>query len=163
MTSRLSSDIPGQLRLEMHNESDTTTFREVNRDGDNVTLRLEVTGGRPAKPQFCSEIRAALLKMAVEFLWLTDPELAAGDELEHARRIVMGEKADGLVIIGRRGDPTHREVSVTHDAVETGDGRCRLWVHALIYGVFLATDSRLTESDGLHGEFDVWPIAAADC
>ncbi len=163
VTGQLRSSGPDGLLIETHSASDTTTFREVSRDGDTVNLRLEAKGGRPLTPKVCAEIRAALLKMAVEFLWLTDPDLAAGPAMAHARQIVMGAKADGFVLAGRQGDPDHREVSVTHSAVDLGGGRHRLWVHAKVYGVLLATDSRLTEPlENLTDEFNVWPISAAD-
>lgn len=163
VTGQLRNGGGGQLHVETHSASDSGTFREVSRDGDTVNLRLEAKGGRRLTPRYCAEIRAALLKMAVEFLWLTDPGLAAGPAMAHARRIVMGAATDGFVLLGRQGDPDHREVSVTHSPVETGGGQYRLWVHAKVYGVLLATDSRLTGPlEDLSGEFEVWPISASD-
>jgi hypothetical protein len=150
------------LHVDINRESDLTTFQETGREGDTVNLHLEAKGGRQLTQRYCAEIRAALLKIAIEFLWLDDHKLATSAAMSHVADLVMGARESGFVALRKRGRPDHNEVTVTINPVQTVNGTA-LAVQAEIYGVLLGTTSMLAGPvPTANDDFEVWQIDASD-
>lgn len=117
-------------------------LRETFRDGDTVGLRFDVQGGRRLTPRYASELSRSLLKMAYELAWLDHGVAVLEPRFDHVRDLLGGQPYDGFMAMGTKGDPEHASVTVSYDLVQCDDG-WRMPVVAQIYGVTLATDSRL--------------------
>ena len=63
---------------------------------------------------------------------------------DEIRDAVLGQPYDGFLAMGNKGNPEHQSVSLTYDLVPDGDA-WRMWVVAEVFGVTLATDSRLAQ------------------
>ena len=119
-------------------------LRETFRDGDTVGLRFDLKGGRRVTPRYASELSRWLLKTALELAWLDHGEMMLEARFDHIRDAVLGRPYDGFFAMGNKGDPEQGSVSLTYDLVPDSD-EWRMWVVAEVFGVTLATDSRLHE------------------
>lgn len=140
-------------------------LREVERHGDLVKLEFNWSGGRRLTPRYTSELSRALLKSAFECAWFDFHEAILEPRFDHVRAAVLGQPRDGFLAVGHRGDPNHNVGSLTYDVVSDDAGTWRMWVVAKLFGVYLATDSRLTEpaADFPPEAVTLLPFTASHC
>ncbi|MGH9171200.1 MAG: hypothetical protein ACRD0Z_10075 [Acidimicrobiales bacterium] len=121
-----------------------SAIREVARLPDGrVKFKMTGSGGRRMTPRYGSELSRALLKSALECAWLDHGVMMLEPRFDHVRAAVLGEARDGFFLMATSAsDPNSQTVSLTYDFVEDA-GEWRMWVFVSIYGVELATDSRL--------------------
>ena len=86
----------GPSSLVFHSSSDRPVLRENGREGDQVQLRFQATGGRRMTPRYASELSRALLKSALECAWIDHGDLMLDMRYDHARAAVLGEPRFGF-------------------------------------------------------------------
>ena len=121
-----------------------SAMREIARLPDGrVKVQMKGSGGRRLTPRYASQLSRALLKSALECAWIDHGETTLEPEFDHIREAVLGEPRTGYFMMATKGDdPNSRTVSLVNPLVREA-GRLRMIVVASIYGVVLATDSRL--------------------
>lgn len=124
--------------------SGKSALREIARlPGGRVRLQMKGSGGRRLTPRYVSQLSRSLLKSALECAWKDLGETTLESRFDHVREAVLGEPRDGyLAMATRSDDPNSRVVSLTYGLVWEED-QWRMPVVASIYGIGLATDSRL--------------------
>lgn len=121
-----------------------SALREIARlPGGRVRLQMKGSGGRKLTPRYVSQLSRSLLKSALECAWKDLGEITLESRFDHIREAVLGEPRDGyLTMATRSDDPNSRTVSLTYGLVREED-QWRMPVVVSIYGIGLATDSRL--------------------
>lgn len=142
MTGELRNDGDDHLTITVDRENDTTTFREVARNGDEVELALSWRGGNKLTPRYAARLSSALLKGALECAWLDHGERMHEPDFDHIRDAVLGEPRDGFVSFVKEGNPNDNGLRLTYDLIDSGEAE-GLWVVAQYYGISMATHSRL--------------------
>ena len=119
-------------------------LREIAQLPDGrIKLRMNGSGGKRLTARYVSQMSRALLKSALECAWLEHGEMMLEPRFDHIRDAVLGKARDGyLVMATRSSNPNSKTVTLRHALLRDGD-RWRMPVVASIYGVDLATDSRL--------------------
>lgn len=115
-----------------------------------VRLEWSGTGGRRLTPRYASEISRALLKVALECAWRDDPARANSSKLNHVRAAVLGEPRDGFIVIARQADPNNVSASLTYQILDQDERTSRMLVFANLFGIRMATDSRLARPVDFH-------------
>lgn len=162
MTGELRNDGDDHLTITVDRENDTTTFREVARNGDEVELALSWRGGNKLTGAYATRLSAALLKAALECVWLDHGDQVFGTEFDHIRSAVLGGARDGFVAFVKEGDPNDNGLRLHYDVIETGETQ-GLWAIGQCYGVSMATHSRLAVPLGpLPDVIDTLTFTAAD-
>lgn len=144
-TTKLSTGVvehvgPAELRFTANGNKDL--FRETFRDGDTVGFKFEFGGGRKLTPRYGSELSRALLKIALELAWIDHGEMMLEARFDHVRDAILDNPYDGFIVMGKVGDPDDVSVSLTYNFASTDD-IWGMWVIAKLFGVTLATDSRM--------------------
>lgn len=121
-----------------------SALREIARLPDGrVRVQMKGSGGRRLTPRYASELSRALLKAGLECAWLEEGENVLDPRLDHVRAAVLGEPRDGYVMFATKSDnPDSRSVELVQHAVQVADV-WRMVVVVSIFGVTMATDSRL--------------------
>ena len=119
-------------------------LREIARlPNGRVKLQMKGSGGKRLTPRYVSQLSRSLLKSALECAWLDHGEMMLEARFDHVREAVLGEPGDGhLIVATRADDPNSRTVSLFYHLLQEGE-QWRMPVVVSIYGVTLATDSRL--------------------
>lgn len=127
----ITSKIPGESAL-----------REIERLGDGrIKFQLKGSGGRPMTPRYSSKLSRALLKSALECAWLDHGEAMLESCFDHIREAVLGAHRDGYLAMETQvSNPNSTTIKLYYDLIGQ---QLRMPVVATIYGVTLATDSRL--------------------
>ena len=134
----------GTLVVELNNPGDEKTVREVARIGDAVRLRMETTGGRRLNEAYASMLSRAVLKAALEAAWLDHGDMMLEDRFDHVREAVLGAPSEGFIMISKKSlSPPTAAVSLTYNLADHPLGE-RMWAYIDVYGITIATDSRLT-------------------
>ncbi len=135
----------GRIIVETSSPKDHTTFRETARDGNHVTLQLQLGGGRLIRPVYASEVARALLKSALESLWVEHGDTMFEPRFDHIRDAVLGVPRSGFLSFLVDGDPDHTSLELLSFFGFDPDDTGRTTVAGTFYGATLFTDSRLTE------------------
>jgi hypothetical protein len=139
----LTTDGQAALYFEINSPSDTTTLHEKSRVGNRVELGMEVKGGKPMTPRYCSVLARALLKSAFECAWLDHGEMMLEKRFDHIRDAILDVPREGFLLVGRHGEPDRTDAQLVYDFAADDAGRDRIWVWATLYGLHIGTDSRL--------------------
>jgi len=75
---------------------------------------------------------------------------ANSPKLNHVRAAVLGEPRDGFIVIARHADPNNVSASLTYQIFDQDQRTSRMLVVANLYGIRMATDSRLARPLDLH-------------
>lgn len=128
-----------QIQLNQHDRGQTLTDeRKVDGGG---TLHAAMTGGPPMTPKVISCLRAALLKAALESVWLDHGEFALDPGFDHVRRAIAGVPGAGFVLVrSKMGEPTG-DAGLTYELGEAGPTQ-RVRVNLEYFGWTCITDSR---------------------
>lgn len=121
-----------------------SALREIARLPEGrVKVQMKGSGGKRMTPRYASQLSRALLKSALEYAWIDHGETTLESRFDHVREAVLGEPRDGYFMMATQSDdPNSRTVWMVYSFVPEGD-EWRVPVVASIYGVVLATDSRL--------------------
>jgi len=132
----------GPASLRFTGDGGRRIIRETFRSRDTVGLEFSVGGGRRMTPRYGSELSRALLKIGLELAWLDHGPMMLEGRFDHIRAAILGSPRRGFFLMALRGDPAHTAVSITYDLVRDG-ADWRMWIVGKLFGVALATDSRL--------------------
>lgn len=93
--------------------------------------------------RYSSKLSRALLKSALECAWLDHGEAMLESRFDHIREVVLGAHRDGYLAMETQvGNPNSTTITLYYYLLGEG-GQSRMPTVASIYGVTLATDSRL--------------------
>ncbi len=137
------------------------TSHEMLPDG-KVAFTLSMSGGKPLKPPYASQLSRALLKSAFEYAWLDHGEELLDSRFDHVRDAVLGVPRDGFFAAAKTTDSNHTGAVISYNFESLGNGETRIAAGLLYAGVALFTDSRLmaplTTMDGF---IEVFPFEAS--
>ena len=121
-------------------------LRETRRSPDGrVELTWNASGGRRMTTRYASELSRALLKSALECVWVDHGEATLDPDYDHVREVVLGKKRDGFLLMGAKPDPESTNVSLSYYLRQGPNGGVRLPVAASFFGVPFLTDSHLPD------------------
>lgn len=133
----------GNVTLRRENENDI--YVEPRDGGDATELipdgfNLTVQGRKRLTPYRIRNLTRALFKITLGLIYVDHGPTALAARFDEMRRMIMGDKFTGYLIMGREAIPA-RQVRFRYDFVRMpphpGD---TVWTEASIYGVRLYTD-----------------------
>ncbi len=131
--------------LRMMPQPNHELVRETARLSDGrVALQWKGSGGRRMTPRYACQLSRALLKSALECAWLDHGQAMLEPKWDHVRAAVLGEPRAGFFAVLAKADPNSTKITLTYNLVRYEGDTWRMWVAAEYYGVFVATDSRLS-------------------
>jgi hypothetical protein len=137
------------------------TSRETLPDG-KVAFTMSMSGGKPLKPAYASQLSRALLKSAYEYAWLDLGEELLDSRFDHVRDAVLGVPRDGFFAAAKVTDSNHTGAVFSYNVESFGERETRIAAGLLYAGVALLTDSRLTSPlTAVDGFIEVFPFDAS--
>ena len=125
------------------NAKGRSLLRPSTLEDGKVAVEASLTGGRPVTSRLASQLSRALLKMAVELLWLDDRELAQSPDLDHVRARVLGETSAGFfAMIEGPTSLANADAEVTYQTCRTERDRIDFVVLMRYKGLVVFTDSQ---------------------
>lgn len=101
------------------------------------------TGGPRMTSRYAAKIHRALLKAALELVWLDHKDRAFNADFDHIREAVLGASRDGFLTIVSAVDPNDTNSTIHYWLDPAGDDSGRRLVLMNYAGIQLGTDSRL--------------------
>ncbi len=137
------SDDGSEPRLIVSQSSKRDVLREISRTADGeVKLEWSSHGGRRMTARYASELSRALLKSALECVWIDHGKVALEQRFDHVREAVLGKPRDGYFVMATQADPTCTQASLSYFLLPDQEANLtRVPVFANYYGVMMMTDS----------------------
>jgi hypothetical protein len=133
------------LAFDLSAPNDRKTIREHRLPDGRKGMDLELSGGRRLTAAYASMLSRALLKTALEVIWLEEGEGALDESFDYVRDAVLGKPRDGYFIAGRSGKVWNNGLE-THVRWDTDPcGRRIVTIVADYFGAPYMTDSFLPE------------------
>lgn len=120
----------GKLQIRPNEHDGGRTVIDERREEGGGMLFANVTGGPRLTDERIGQLRAGLLKMALESVWLEGQDFVMNVGFDHVRRLISGELGAGFVLV-------QSEVTELTDEVRL---RCSMEGDAAAHGIRVAFD-----------------------